>query len=172
MTAMQNIVSVRASSFSSLFDCAYKWEGQHILGMKMPSSPRAHLGTAIHSGTAIYDLAMLEKIDGFTAKDAAESMLHELRNPEYEVNWAAETDLTLKKAELIALALLDLYTAKIAPNYTPPPLRLLLLPLLPLHLLLPPHQCHHLDLDCNHLDLGCHLHFLLGHYRFALFLLS
>ena len=104
MTAMQNIVSVRASSFGSLFDCAYKWEGQHILGMKMPSSPRAHLGTAIHSGTAIYDLAMLEKIEGFTAKDAAESMLHELRNPEYEVNWAAETDLTLKKAEIIGQA--------------------------------------------------------------------
>lgn len=118
MTAMQNIVSVRASSFGSLFDCAYKWEGQHILGMKMPSSPRAHLGTAIHSGTAIYDLAMLEKIEGFTSKDAAESMLHELRNPEYEVNWAAESDLTPKKAEIIALSLLDLYIAKIAPNYT------------------------------------------------------
>lgn len=113
-----SIMPVRASSFGSLFDCAYKWEGQHILGMKMPSSPRAHLGTAIHSGTAIYDLAMLENIEGFTSMDAAASMLHELRNPEYDVNWSADDDLTIKQAESIALSLLDLYIAKIAPRYT------------------------------------------------------
>lgn len=112
------IMPVRASSFGSLFDCAHKWEGQHIMGMKMPSSPRAHLGTSIHTGTAVYDLAMLEKIEGFTPMDAAASMIHELRNPEYDVNWSADDDLTIKQAESIALSLLDLYIAKIAPRYT------------------------------------------------------
>ena len=41
------IVTVRASSWGSLFNCAYAWEGVHLLGIKSPSSPCALLGTAM-----------------------------------------------------------------------------------------------------------------------------
>ncbi|MCT7340572.1 hypothetical protein P4129_07095 [Pseudomonas aeruginosa] len=32
-------ITVRASSWGALFDCAFKWEGVHLLKMRSPSSP-------------------------------------------------------------------------------------------------------------------------------------
>lgn len=53
---------VRASSWGSLFDCAFRWEGVNLLGITSPSSPRALLGTAIHASTAEFDAARVSGI--------------------------------------------------------------------------------------------------------------
>ena len=47
--------TIRASSWPSLFDCAHRWYFQNIVGLRMPSSGNAALGTAIHAGTAAFD---------------------------------------------------------------------------------------------------------------------
>jgi hypothetical protein len=57
MNPQQSVFKVRASSWGRLFDCAYAWEGTHILGLKKASGLRAQLGTAIHASTAAFDLA-------------------------------------------------------------------------------------------------------------------
>lgn len=106
---------VRASSWGSLFDCAYKWEWIHILGHRSPSSGRAHLGTAIHAGTAAFDVSRMNGSD-LSAYDTAEMLLHTLRNPEYDVNWKAD-GLTLNEAERIALPLHTRYCNEISPRY-------------------------------------------------------
>ena len=63
-------ITVRASSWAGLFDCAYRWEGIHLLGMKNTVGLRAALGTAIHAGTAAFDQAKITG-DTVTAADAA-----------------------------------------------------------------------------------------------------
>jgi hypothetical protein len=107
--------TVRASSWGSLFDCAYKWEGVHLLGIKSPSGPRAHLGTAIHASTAAFDAG---RINGqpVSAFDSAELLIHTLRNPDRDVDWRAD-DLTLLEAERIALPLHTKYCNEISPGY-------------------------------------------------------
>lgn len=106
---------VRASSWGSLFDCAYKWEWIHILGHRSPSSGRAHLGTAIHAGTAAFDVSRMNG-SNLTAYDTAEMLLHTLRNPEHDVDWRADK-LTLNEAERIALPLHTRYCNEISPRY-------------------------------------------------------
>lgn len=110
-----SVITVRASSWGSLFDCAYKWEWIHILGHRSPSSGRAHLGTAIHAGTAAFDVSRMNGSD-LSAYDTAEMLLHTLRNPEYDVNWKAD-GLTLNEAERIALPLHTRYCNEISPRY-------------------------------------------------------
>lgn len=111
-----SITKVRASSWGSLFDCAHKWEGVHMLGMHSPSSPRALLGTAVHAGTAAFDTARMigEPVSAF---EAAESLIETLRHPREDVNWRG-SDITLVKAETIGLGLLTKYCHTISPRYT------------------------------------------------------
>ena len=97
MTNDDDPFRVRASSWGSLFNCAYQWEGVHILGMKSPSSPRATLGTAIHASTAEYDLGRLNGLD-MDVTETAYTFIEALRNPEYDVDWR-NSDLSLKEAE-------------------------------------------------------------------------
>lgn len=54
--------TIRASALSDFFDCAARAEAKHLLGRKMPSSPKALLGTAIHKSTAVYDQSKLDAI--------------------------------------------------------------------------------------------------------------
>lgn len=112
---MNQVIKVRASSWGSLFNCAYSWEGVHLLGIKSPSGPRALLGTAIHAGTAAFDTA---RVNGapIDPVEAAEQMLQELRFPEYEVDWHG-ADITPKQAERTGLALLSLYCTEVSPRY-------------------------------------------------------
>ncbi|WP_434627559.1 PD-(D/E)XK nuclease family protein [Chromobacterium sp. CV08] len=112
---MGDAFRVRASSWASLFDCAHRWEGTHILGMHMPSSPRAQLGTAIHAATAAFDQAALA---GQTLRpvDVSPVLVDELRNPERDVDWHAD-ELTRRDAERIGLQLVTRYCLEIAPRY-------------------------------------------------------
>jgi hypothetical protein len=113
---MADIFTVRASSWSSLFDCAHRFEGVQILGLKSVSGLRAQLGTAIHAGTAAFDLARMigEPIEPCTA---GQYLVDALRNPDREVDYSRDS-LTLKEAERIGLNLLVQYCQEISPRYT------------------------------------------------------
>lgn len=109
-----SIIAVRASSWGSLFDCAHKWEGEHILGMRKASGLRAHLGTSVHAGTAAFDRAHLDGND-ITPDDAAGAFIDTLHAPENPVDYHQD-DLTVKEAERIGLTLTTRYCVEIAPN--------------------------------------------------------
>lgn len=109
-------ITVRASSWGELFDCSYRWEGVHILGMRRPSSLRASLGTAIHAGTAAFDQA---KVEGKPIKpdDAAGVFVDTLHNPDDEVDYKGD-NITLSEAEIIGLALTVKYCAEVSPHFS------------------------------------------------------
>ncbi|MCE3602715.1 PD-(D/E)XK nuclease family protein, partial [Massilia sp. P8910] len=109
-------MTVRASSWGALFDCAFKWEGEHMLGMRRPSSLRASLGTAVHAGTAAFDQA---RLDGspIRADDAAEVFVDALQNPAEEVDYKSDTTINLTEAETIGLALTVKYCLDVAPLF-------------------------------------------------------
>jgi hypothetical protein len=107
-------ITVRASSWGSLFDCAHRWEGEHLLGMRKPSGLRAQLGTAIHASTAAFDLAHLAGAD-ISPDAAADTFIETLRKPQNDVDYSQD-DLTVKDAEKIGLVLHTKYCTEIAPN--------------------------------------------------------
>lgn len=109
-----NTIPVRASSLSELLDCPARWEAKNILGMRMPSSPAAHLGTSIHASTAVFDQAVLDG-SGITADEAAGAFVDSLHDTQAEVDWT-DDDVNILKAEEIGLALHEKYCAEIAPT--------------------------------------------------------
>lgn len=115
------VVTIRASSFAGLFDCAYKWQATHLLGMRMPHSPRAHLGTAIHAATAVFDQGRIEQIEGteplVTAYDAGQAFMEAFNLPEYDVDWR-NSDIGRREAEAIGLTLVNRYCNEISPRFT------------------------------------------------------
>lgn len=110
-----NTVSVRASSWGSLFDCAYKWEGVHLHGIRKASGPRALMGTAIHAGTAAFDLSRINHT-GLSANDAAGALVDVLKSPSFDVDWASD-DLTPREVEAIALTLHTRYCLDWSPTF-------------------------------------------------------
>ncbi|KVD52099.1 RecB family exonuclease [Burkholderia ubonensis] len=110
-----SIYAVRASSWGGLFDCAYRWEGIHLLKMRNVVGLRAALGTAIHAGTAVFDQARLDG-SGLTVDDAAGAFVDKLRDPENEFD-PARDDLSLSEAERIGLSLTTKYCLEVAPRY-------------------------------------------------------
>src|SRR4029079_19667726 len=113
---MSNVVKVRASSWGSLFDCAMRWEAEHLLGMKKPSGPRALLGTGIHHGTAAFDAGRIND-EPITPFEAAELAVNAILDPEYEVDWKAD-ELTPNAATEIAATLVGKYCREVSPRYT------------------------------------------------------
>lgn len=109
----QPLATIRASSWPSLFDCAHRWYFQNIVGLRMPSSGNACLGTAIHAGTAAFDSSTLsgDQIDVVTAVDTARAAL---QNPEHEVAW--DDSLTPVEADSLAVRLTSRYCQEIAPT--------------------------------------------------------
>jgi hypothetical protein len=109
-------ITIRASSWSSLFSCAHSWEGTHLLGMHKPAGLRAQLGTALHASTAAYDQARLDERP-LTIDDAADVFVQTLHHPDREVDLSG-LDLSIKDAERIGLSLHANYCATIAPQFT------------------------------------------------------
>lgn len=111
--------TVRASSWGSLFDCAYKWHGEHILGIRKPAGLRAHLGTSIHASTAAYDASRLPGAEGapLSVDEAADIFFDTLHNPDRDVDYDQD-DMRLSDAERIGLRLHSAYCLDIAPHYT------------------------------------------------------
>jgi len=118
MSATTNIepsITVRASSWAGLFDCAYRWEGIHLLGMKNTVGLRAALGTAIHAGTAVFDQARISG-DTVTADDAAGVLVDKLHDPENEFD-PIKDDITMQEAESTGITLLTKYCGEVSPKY-------------------------------------------------------
>lgn len=108
-------LTVRASSWGGLFDCAYAWEGKYLLGMNKPAGLRALLGTSVHAGTAAFDSAHLAR-DDIKPDDAAGVFADTLHHPEFDVDYSQD-DLTTKEAERIGLTLTTKYCTEIAPQF-------------------------------------------------------
>jgi hypothetical protein len=110
------VVTVRASSWGSLFDCGYRWEGEHLLGMRRASTLRASLGTAVHAGTAAFDQA---RVDGrpISPLDASDAFMQTLHNPEGEVDYRRDTTITMREAEKTGLSLVTKYCMQISPMF-------------------------------------------------------
>lgn len=113
----RQVLAVRASSWGSLFDCAHRWEGEHLLGMKKPGGLRAQLGTAVHASTAAFDNGRLPGSAEVSADDAAGVFVDTLHHPEREVDYSKD-DLTLRDAERIGLALHTMYCFDLSPQFT------------------------------------------------------
>jgi hypothetical protein len=108
-------ITIRASAWGALFDCAMKFEGEHLLGMRKASGLRATLGTAVHASTAANDQA---KLDGnpLTPDDTAGVLIDALHSPTQDVDYSGD-DLTVGEAERIGLALHVRYCLDIAPQF-------------------------------------------------------
>jgi len=107
---------IRASSFGKFFDCAYAWEGEHLLGMRKPAGLRALLGTSVHAGTAAFDAARLNGNE-ITPDDAAGAFIDTLHHPEYDVDFS-DDNIRFAEAERIGLTLTTKYCTEIAPQFT------------------------------------------------------
>ncbi len=110
---MNSTVTIRASSLAEIFDCPARWEAKHILGMRMPSSGAATLGTAVHAGTAVFDQSVIDG-SGISISEAAGAVVDAIYKPEQDVAW--DEDLQPKTAEKIALALHTKYCSEISPR--------------------------------------------------------
>lgn len=109
------VTTVRASSWGSLFDCAYRWEGQHLLGIRKPSGLRAQLGTAVHASTAVFDRGRITG-EAVSVDDAAGVLVDQLKNPECDVDYSAD-DITPREAEAIGLRLHTAYCLDVSPRF-------------------------------------------------------
>lgn len=113
---MSNTYTVRASSWGSLFDCAFKWQGEHLLGIRKPAGLRAHLGTAIHAATAAYDESRLPGGSPIDVDDACGVFVDTLHKPDRDIDYQQD-DLKVHDAERIGLRLNTSYCLDIAPRY-------------------------------------------------------
>jgi hypothetical protein len=109
---MTNPIRLRASSVADLLDCPLRWEKRNLQGMKLPSTPPALIGTAVHASTAVYDQSELYG-DGLTIDDAAGAAVDAISNPREEIDWMGST---LKKAIHTALSVHVDYCTQVAPT--------------------------------------------------------
>jgi RecB family exonuclease len=103
---------IRASAWPSLFDCAYRFYWQNIVGLRMPSAAPAALGTAVHAGTAVFDSAVLEGRPA-SVEEAIDASRKAVAEPEQEVVW--DEDLSQRDADMLAIKLTARYCQDIAP---------------------------------------------------------
>ena len=108
-----SLFSLRASSISDWLDCAYRAEGKYLLGMRGTPSGPAHLGTAIHHGTAVFDQARIDD-NPIKPADAAGEFVDRLHHPDEPVNWG---DSSIKEAEHVGLRLTSRYCTELSPQY-------------------------------------------------------
>jgi hypothetical protein len=107
------LATVRASSWPSLFDCPNRWYWQNIVGLKSPWSGAALLGTAVHSGTGLYDARRLQG-DTPCIEEAVDVSRAELAEKSGDVEW--DDKLDIKGADGFAIALTTRYCQEISPT--------------------------------------------------------
>lgn len=105
-------VRVRASSLAELFDCPARWAAKHLEGQRLPESGRAHLGTAVHHATSLFDQARVEGRE-LTAGDAADAFVQAFREDD-EVHWF---DVRKDEAERTGVGLVSMYCRDIAGGF-------------------------------------------------------
>lgn len=102
---MSDPVTIRASSFGSLFDCPARFVAIHLEGRRTPQNGKAAVGIAIHAGTAVFDT---DRVKGIApslsaAEDAA---VESVQKPREETVWDEESR---DKAEAVARSLTSRY---------------------------------------------------------------
>ena len=112
---MSDLFSIRASSLAGLFDCPARWKSSHIDGLRLPRSPAAQLGTAVHASTAVFDSSRMPGADPVSADDAAGALVDAIHNPGEDVNWE---DTKPNDAEKTGLLIHARYCSEIAPRQT------------------------------------------------------
>jgi hypothetical protein len=108
------VITIRASSLPTLFDCPARWQAIHIQGQRVPTTGKAQLGRAVHASTAVYDQAVIDEA-GITPDEAKAAAVDVINRPDEDIDWE---DSTPSEAEAIALALHDRYCTEIAPRQT------------------------------------------------------
>lgn len=111
---INHLGTVRASSLPELLDCGFRWYAKNELRLRLPSSPPAHMGQALHAGTAAYDQARLEG-QAVKPDDAAGVFVDHLHRPPEDVEWG---DSSPKKLEPVGLRVLTHYCTDLAPQRT------------------------------------------------------
>ncbi|MBB0023664.1 PD-(D/E)XK nuclease family protein [Ralstonia pickettii] len=106
-------VTIRASSFGSLFDCPARWIAIHLLGKRTPNNVNALLGTSVHHGTAAFDTGRLPNNAPIPVADAKEVAFQAVMAPEYEVDWEDEKP---GKVADVAVSLTERYCTLYAPK--------------------------------------------------------
>lgn len=106
-------IRIRASSFSTLFDCPSRWIAINIEGLKVPSRANSVIGTATHAGTANFDR---ERLVGQVPSVAAaqDAAVESVRNPNGEVDW---DDSSPAEAATIAASLTQRYCTLESPKH-------------------------------------------------------
>lgn len=110
-----NPVTIRASSFGSLFDCPSRWVAIHIMKKHTPSSPKSLLGTAIHKSTGVFDKAVLDG-SPLSADDAVGAGVDAIYRPDQDIAWDDEQFPTPQKVEGVVRSLHGKYCKEIAPK--------------------------------------------------------
>jgi hypothetical protein len=111
---MSNL-TIRASAFGGFFDCGYRFEGEHLLGIRKPAGLRALLGTGVHAGTATFDSARLRGED-IRPDDAAGAFIDALHHPEYDTDFSND-NIKFAEVERIGLTLTTRYCTEVAPTF-------------------------------------------------------
>lgn len=111
---MNELIRLRASSLSDLFDCPARWAAKHLYGRRLPKSGVAQLGTAVHVGTALYDNSVLHDSAPLSVADCEGEVVDTIWRPEEDIDWG---DSSPKAAEPVALALHRLYCERVAPRF-------------------------------------------------------
>lgn len=110
---MNDMITIRASSLSALFDCPARWSAIHLEKKFLPSTGKALLGKAVHASTALYDQSVLDN-QGLTVSEAAAAAVDAIRKPEEDVIWLE--DENKGDVEDIAVSLHIKYCHHIAPE--------------------------------------------------------
>lgn len=111
-----NKVTIRASSMAGLFDCAYRWEGEHLLGFTKESNGRMHLGTALHEATATMDSGKMKDIS-YEVDEVLDMFDNSFNHQDYDVNWRYD-DLNKNQAEGIGMLLSKKYYLEVTKKTT------------------------------------------------------
>lgn len=106
-------VTIRASSFGSLFDCPARWIAIHIEGKRTPSSSNSALGTGVHTGTAVFDESHLPDRTPVSLDDAKQAAFESVTKPREDVDW--EDQQPAKVAD-VAVSLTERYCTLFAPT--------------------------------------------------------
>lgn len=106
-------VTIRASSFGSLFDCPARWIAIHLEGKRTPSTSISALGTGVHVGTAIYDESRLPDRSPVSLDDAKQAAFESVTKPREDVDWE---DQQQSKVADVAVSLTERYCTLFAPT--------------------------------------------------------
>ena len=106
--------SIRASGLWEWADCPARAYIKQIEGVRLPSTPPALIGTAVHASTAEFDKSRLDKNEArwLSCDDTAEIVEEVLRDQSEEVNWGG---VSKDKAKAIGIGCHSRYCFDIAP---------------------------------------------------------